>query len=251
MKLVNKVALITGGATGIGFEIALAYAREGAEIVINHLGMKAQAEQLVSKLMKINGKRVICVEADVADEEQVKDMIKTAEVTFGKIDILVCSAGIDQKISIQEMTVADFDKIVSVDLRGVFLCNKFVIPGMVERGSGRIINVTSQLGQIGGINTSHYSAAKAGVIGFTKSLARELGVYGITANCIAPGPVATDMFLKSCPLEWQEEKLSTLPLKRIGKPNEVAPVAVLLAAEPDGNFFTVQTLGPNGGDVML
>ncbi len=251
MKLKGRTAFITGGVTGIGRAIALAYASEGARVAVNHIGMESQALALAEELREKSKQDVLALEGDVSCQEQVQHMIETVEKRFGKIDILVCSAGIDQKVSLVDMTVEDFDRILGVDLRGVFLCCKFAVPGMIEHGYGRIINITSQLGQIGGVNTSHYSAAKAGVIGFTKSLARELGAYGITANCIAPGPVATDMFLKSIPVQWQEEKLKALPIGRIGNPCEVAPAAVLLASDPDGSFFTGQTLGPNGGDVML
>lgn len=249
-KLKNKVAVITGGATGIGKEIAIAYAKEGATVVVNYYKNENEANELKDIIKQIT-ESYLFIEADVSNEYEVKNMMKKVEEKYEKIDILVCSAGIDQKVSISDMSVEDFDRIISVDLRGVFLCNKFVVEGMKRQNYGRIINITSQLGQIGGINTSHYSAAKAGVIGFTKSLARELGKNGITANCIAPGPVATEMFLKSCPPEWQKQKLESLPLGRIGKTCEVAPVAVLLASDPDGSFFTGQTLGPNGGDVML
>ena len=148
------------------------------------------------------------------------------------------------------MTMQEFDRMINIDLRSVCLLNKLVLPQMLERGWGRIINVTSQLGQKGGMNTAAYSAAKAGVIAFTKSLAQEVGKKGVNCNCIAPGPVDTDMF-NSNPPEWIENKLGELPLGRMGRCEEVAPTAVLLAADPDGNIYLGQTLGPNCGDVML
>lgn len=250
MKLKGKKALVTGASAGIGRAIAYAYAQEGADIAIHYNSSAAAAEELMAQVEKEFGTKAICIKANLADDEAVKNMITVAMQELGGIDILVCCAGIDQKISVTDMTMDDFDRMVRVDLRSIVLCNKLVLPYMLEKGFGRIINVTSQLGQIGGIDTAAYSAAKAGVIAFTKSLAREVGKRGVNANCIAPGPVDTRMFASNPP-EWIKRKLGELPLGRIGKVDEVAPTAVLLASDPDGNLFLGQTLGPNCGDVML
>ena len=250
MKLKGKTALITGAASGIGAEIVKLYAKEGADIAINYRSRKEQAEKLAEECRAYGGK-IITVKADVSEPEPVKAMVDDVISQLGKIDILVCSTGINRQSPFVDMSVEDWDEMVKVSLRGVFLCDRFVLPHMLERGSGRIINVTSQLGQIGGVNCAHYCAAKAGIIGLTKSLAREVGKTGITVNCIAPGPIETDFFFNGTTEEWRAEKLASLPMGRFGRAEEVAPAALLLASDPDGNIFTGQTLGPNSGDVML
>lgn len=250
MKLKGKTALITGGASGIGAEIVRLFAKEGADIAINYHSRASQAELLAEECRKYGG-RIITVKADVSEPEPVQAMVEEVLKAFGKVDILVCSTGINRQSRFIDMAVDDWDEMVKVSLRGVFLCDRFVLPHMLERGSGRIINVTSQLGQIGGVNCAHYCAAKAGIIGLTKSLAREVGHTGITVNCIAPGPIETDFFFNGTTEEWRAEKLASLPLGRFGLAREVAPAALLLASDPDGNIFTGQTLGPNSGDVML
>ena len=250
MKLKGKTALITGGASGIGAEIVRLFAKEGADIAINYHSRASQAELLAEECRKYGG-RIITVKADVSEPEPVQALVEQVLQEFGKIDILVCSTGINRQSRFIDMAVEDWDEMVKVSLRGVFLCDRFVLPHMLKRGSGRIINVTSQLGQIGGVNCAHYCAAKAGIIGLTKSLAREVGHTGITVNCIAPGPIETDFFFNGTTEEWRAEKLASLPLGRFGLAREVAPAALLLASDPDGNIFTGQTLGPNSGDVML
>jgi len=250
MKLKGKKALVTGGSAGIGRAIAWAFAQEGADVAIHYNSSVMAAEELRDEMVRDFGNRAFCIRADLGSDEDIHNMIDTVMAELGGIDILVCNAGIDQKISVPDMTMEDFDRMIRIDLRSVVLCNKLVLPHMLEKGFGRIINVTSQLGQIGGVDTAHYSAAKAGVIAFTKSLAREVGKRGVNANCIAPGPVETRMFASNPP-EWIERKLGELPLGRIGQAYEVAPAAVLLASDPDGNLFIGQTLGPNCGDVML
>lgn len=250
MKLKGKTALITGGASGIGAEIVRLFAKEGADIAINYHSRASQAELLAEECRK-DGGRIITVKADVSEPEPVQAMVEEVLKAFGKVDILVCSTGINRQSRFIDMAVDDWDEMVKVSLRGVFLCDRFILPHMLERGSGRIINVTSQLGQIGGVNCAHYCAAKAGIIGLTKSLAREVGHTGITVNCIAPGPIETDFFFNGTTEEWRAEKLASLPLGRFGLAREVAPAALLLASDPDGNIFTGQTLGPNSGDVML
>ena len=254
MKLNGKKALVTGGSAGIGYAIAWAYAQEGAEVAIHYNASGEAAAALKAKIEQNCRTRAICVQANLDSDADIQNMINTVMEELGGIDILVCCAGIDQKISVSDMTMEDFDRMIRIDLRSVVLCNldgwDCLLSAMLEKGFGRIINVTSQLGQIGGIDTAHYSAAKAGVIAFTKSLAREVGRRGVNVNCIAPGPVDTRMFASNPP-EWIARKLGELPLGRIGQAHEVAPAAVLLAADPDGNLFVGQTLGPNCGDVML
>jgi 3-oxoacyl-[acyl-carrier protein] reductase len=163
--------------------------------------------------------------------------------------VLVNNAGILTECRVADMSTALFDEMIAVNLRSVFLCCHAALPGMLELGFGRIINIASQVGQKGGAGLAHYSAAKAGVIGFTRSLAREVSALGITANCIAPGPIITPLG-GDLSEEWTRPLLAGLPLGRFGQPEEVAPTAVLLASDPGGNLYTGQTLGPNSGDVM-
>ena len=251
MKLFGKTALITGGTTGIGREIARIFAREGANLCLNYLNNTTEAETFRNELIKTYNVKVFTYSANVTIEADVQDLVTATLNQFGRLDILVCCAGINHQISMQNMTFKDWELMISANLTSVFLCNHYALSPMLEQKYGRIINITSQLGQIGGINSAHYSAAKAGVIGLTKSLAREVGTCGITANCIAPGPITTPFFFQGCSEEWRQEKLASLPLGRFGCADEVAPTALLLASDPDGNLYTGQTLGPNSGDVML
>lgn len=248
-RLEGRTALITGADKGIGREIARLFAEEGAEVCINDLRIQDGAESLTEQCRDY-GVRAIAVQADVSKVEEVQKLVQAALDEFHHIDILVNNAGIITQSRLENMSVEMWDEMIAVDLRSVFLCTRFVLPSMIERRSGRIINVASQLGQKGGVELTHYSAAKAGVIGLTKALAREVGEYGITANCIAPGPIDTAL-MADLSEEWKAEKRRELPIPRFGKVEEVAPTAVMLAAEPDGNIYTGQTLGPNSGDVML
>lgn len=251
MKLKNKNALITGGSTGIGKEIAISYAKEGANLAINYFGTDTEALELKKYLESTYHIQVLLLEANLENEAEIVDMFKKFIEEYQCIDILVCSAGIGQQKDILSLTAADWDRMLTINLRAPFLCNKEAVKYMLTQGKGRIINIASQIGQIGAIDNSHYAASKAGLIGFTKSLAREVSKKGINVNCIAPGPIATPFLLDGYDEAWKEQKQSSLPLGRFGEAFEVAPSAVLLAAEPDGNLFTGQTLGPNSGDVML
>jgi 3-oxoacyl-[acyl-carrier protein] reductase len=250
MKLKGKSAIITGAGHGIGKSIAVAYAKEGANLSLNVFGLdKEKINSLVNELREYSVK-VIVTEGDITDENTVQELVANTVKTFGRIDILVNNAGILTQSLIQDMSVETWDRMIEVDLKSVFLTTHHVVPYMISQKNGRIINTSSQLGQKGGVELSHYAAAKAGVIGFTKSIALELGKYGITANCIAPGPVETEL-VAGISEEWKKQKRSELAIPRFGKPEEVAPTAVMLAAEPDGNIYTGQTLGPNSGDVMI
>lgn len=250
MKLKDKVAIITGASKGIGKAIAFAFAKEGANLSLNDLTQTEKEDQPFIKELQSFGVKVIMTPGDISQEKTVKRLVDQTLDTFGKIDILVNNAGILTQSLIHEMPVEMWDRMIEVDLRSVFLTTRYVVPHMMKQKSGRIINIASQLGQKGGVELSHYAAAKAGVIGFTKSIALELGTYGITANCIAPGPIETDLVAGIDP-EWKKNKKKELAIPRFGKVEEVAPTAVLLAADPDGNIYTGQTLGPNSGDVMI
>lgn len=247
-RLRDRTAVITGGGRGIGRAIAEAFVAEGADVAVADLGPESEAGELLAAL-RSGGRRAIYVQCDVSDEEAVKAMVDRVTSEFGRIDILVNDAGIFSQVLLHEMTADQWDKVIGVNLRGVFLCTRYVLPQMLERGSGKIINIGSQLGQIGGQEMVHYSASKGGVLAFTKALAREVSDKGVNVNAIAPGPILTDM-MKAETKEWRDKKLSELPIGRFGQASEVAPTAVFLASD-DASYYVGQTLGPNGGDVML
>jgi 3-oxoacyl-[acyl-carrier protein] reductase len=246
-KLEGRIALVTGAASGIGRGIAVAFAREGADIVVADL----VAEDAAAVLAEIAeaGRRGVFVRTDVSDEASVREMARRAIEEFGRVDILVNNAGIFTESLLEEISVEDWDRVVNTNLRGTFLCTRMLIGQMLERGEGRIINIASQLGQIGGTSVPHYVASKAGIIGLTKALAREVAGRGVLVNAIAPGPIETPLLDRETE-EWRSGKLAELPIKRFGRVDEVAPTAVLLASA-DGSYYVGQTLGPNGGDVML
>jgi 3-oxoacyl-[acyl-carrier protein] reductase len=244
----GRSAVVTGAARGIGAAIALAFARAGARLCLVDRAA-GDALDTVARQCGAHGAEVITARADVSVESEVEDAIGGAVTAFGGLDILVNNAAILTNCPVVEMSARTWDETLAVDLRSVFLCTRAALPAMRAAGYGRIINIASQLALKGGPGLAHYSAAKAGVIGFTKSLAREVAVDGITVNCIAPGPIDTPL-AGDLPAEQVEATRRSLPLARIGVPAEVAPSAVLLASEPGGNLYTGQTLGPNSGDVM-
>lgn len=250
MKLKNKKALITGSASGIGRAIAIAYAKEGADVALNYFDREEDAVELRDLIENEYNVKTLLVKADVSNEDEVKAMVDKTIEEFGTIDILLNGAGILNSVKMENMDIKTWDQMIKINLRGPFLVTRFVLPHMIKKRSGRIISIASQLAQIGGIELAHYNAAKAGVIGMTKSLAREVGEYGITVNCIAPGTIETDL-IKGLDENWKQQKQKELVIPRFGTPEEVAPSAVFLASDPDGNLFTGQTLGPNMGDVML
>ena len=250
MRLEGKVAIITGATQGIGKEIALAYAREGAHLILNTFRLTEQEQESYKSEFNAYDQRTIIIDGDITNQETINSLTNTALEEFGKIDILVNNAGILTQVLIQEMTEEIWDEMINLDLKSVFLTTRSVVNQMIKQNSGRIINIASQIGQKGGYKLSHYAAAKAGVIGFTKSIAIELGRYGITANCIAPGPIETEL-VAGIDEDWKKNKKSELAIPRFGQTYEVAPTAVFLAADPDGNIYTGQTLGPNSGDVMI
>ncbi len=248
MRLKNKIALITGASRGIGRQIALEFAKEGADIGINFKKSTEAAKTLADEIKKM-GRKAILLPADVGEEDQVKSIVDTMIKEFGRIDILVNNAGIDEEYRIWEMPVERFDNMIKVNLRSQFLCTRYVVPYMMKNKYGRIICFSSQLAQKGGAGLGHYAASKGGVMSFVKSIARELAPHNILVNCVNPGPIETDI-LKDLSDEWLANKKAELPLGRFGVVQEVAPTVVMLAAEPDGNLYVGQILGPNSGDVM-
>lgn len=249
-QLKGKKALITGGSTGIGREIAKLYAKEGADVAVTYLADKEEAEKFARKLADEHLTNVFAEYVDASKEESVKNMVKKVVKRLGTIDILVCSAGILQRKNVEEITLEDWNKMISINLTGTFLCCQNVLPIMEEKHYGRIINIASQIGQKGAAQLAHYAASKGGIIAYTKSLARAVGGKGITANCIAPGPIMTSMTTDNFADTLEEDK-KALPIGRQGEAAEVAPTALLLAGDVSGALYTGQTLGPNSGDVML
>jgi 3-oxoacyl-[acyl-carrier protein] reductase len=247
-KLAGLVAVVTGAASGIGAGVATAFAREGARVAMVDYADRSAAET-VWRSVADYGEEPTYHQTDVADADQVQAMARDVLAHYGRVDILVNNAGIFTEHKIESMPIEDWDRVLGVNLRGTFLCTRFFLGQMLERGSGRIINTASQLGQIGGVDAGHYAASKAGVIGFTKSLAREVGNRGVLVNAVAPGPIMTPMLVGETE-EWRSRKLAELPIGRFGNVDEVTPTYVLLASDA-GSYYLGQTLGPNGGDVML
>jgi 3-oxoacyl-[acyl-carrier protein] reductase len=246
--LAGRTALVTGAASGIGAAIALAFAEAGARLCLADRDLGPGLERVRERCAELSPE-VVTVRADVSVEHEVDRMFAEARAALGELDTVVNNAGILTEAHVVDMTTARFDEMIAVNLRSVFLGSRAALPPMLAAGFGRIINIASQVGQRGGAGLSHYAAAKAGVIGFTKSLAREVGGTGVTANCIAPGPINTPLG-GTLSDQWTQSLMAGLPLKRSGEPYEVAPTAVLLASVPGGNLYTGQTLGPNSGDVM-
>jgi 3-oxoacyl-[acyl-carrier protein] reductase len=246
-RLQGKKALVTGGARGIGGAIATAFAREGADVAVLDLTM-AKAEAKTAELEQF-GVKTVAIAADVSNEAQVEAAVAAVIKGLGQIDILVNNAGIDTTSVVTEMSTLMWDEMMAVSLRSVFLCTRAVLKPMIERKFGRIINIASQLGHKGAPEMAHYAAAKAGVIGFTKSLAYEVARDGVTANAICPGPIETELY-RGLPEEWRKTKLNELPIRRAGQVTEIAPTAVLLASE-EGAYYVGATMNPNGGDIML
>jgi 3-oxoacyl-[acyl-carrier protein] reductase len=247
-RLTDKIAIVTGGARGIGRGIAEGFAREGADVAVADIASD-EAAAPVQEAVRTAGRRALFVRTDVSDEAQVRALVERVLNTFGRVDILVNNAGIFTQALVENLSVADWDRVVGVNLRGTFLCTRFVLPHMLARGSGRIINIASQLGYLGGEEVAHYCASKGGVIAFTKALAREVATRGVLVNGIAPGPILTDMMASETE-EWKANKLADLPIGRFGEVSEVVPTAIFLASD-DASYYVGQTLGPNGGDVML
>lgn len=243
--LQGKVAIVTGSSRGIGKETAIALGKEGAKVVVNYASASASAEEVVKTIVE-NGSEAIALKADVSKAEEVDELIKNTLEQFGQIDVLVNNAGITRDTLLMRMKLEDWQKVIDLNLTGVFLCTKAVIKPMIKQKSGRIINITSVAGLMGNPGQANYSAAKAGVIGFTKTVAKEVASRGITVNAVAPGFIETDMThgLKN------EEILKMIPLNRFGKPEEIAGMIRFLAGDPAGAYITGQVFNVDGGMVM-
>ena len=247
MLLGGKVALVTGASRGIGRAIALRLAGEGAKVVINYAGNTTKAEAVKAEIEQ-NGGEAILVQADVADSSAVEAMVAKVTEAFGQIDILVNNAGITRDGLLMRMKEEDFDAVVNTNLKGVFHCTKTVSKLMMKKRSGRIINMASVVGIMGNAGQTNYAAAKAGVIGFSKSAAKELAARGITVNVVAPGFIDTDMTAAMTD-KAKELTLTGIPMKKMGTPEDVAN-AVLFLASDCASYITGQTVNVDGGMVM-
>ena len=246
-KLTGKKCLVTGGGRGIGRAIAVAFAEEGAAVAVidrDASTLAATVDALVE--MNVTAAGVI---GEVQDEASITTAVRKCEAAFGGIDVLVNNAGIVNFAPVETMSVEMWDEMMAINLRSVFLCSKLVIPGMKSRGWGRIISLSSQLAHKGAKELAHYAAAKAGIIGFTRALAREVIGFGITVNTICPGPIETELTQMNPPA-LRAELTAQIPTHRYGNVQEIVPTAVLLASN-DGSFYVGATLNPNGGDVMV
>nr|WP_315857146.1 3-oxoacyl-[acyl-carrier-protein] reductase [Synechococcus sp. ATX 2A4] len=243
--LADQVALVTGASRGIGRAIALELAAAGAEVVVNYAASAAAADAVVEAITAAGG-RAYALAADVAVEEQVDALVKTVLERSGRLDVLVNNAGITRDGLLLRMKTSDWQSVIDLNLTGVFLCTRAVSRSMLKARRGRIINITSVVGLVGNPGQANYSAAKAGVIGFTRSTAAEFASRGITVNAVAPGFIATDMTREL----HEEPILAAIPLGRMGQPEEVAGAVRFLAADPAAAYITGQVLQVDGGMVM-
>lgn len=244
-SLRDRVALVTGASRGIGRAVALALATEGAKVVVNYARSQAAAQEVVSEIAAAGGE-AMAIGADVSQADEVDNLIKQTQEKFGRLDVLVNNAGITRDTLLMRMKPEDWQAVIDLNLTGVFLCTRAASKIMLKQRSGRIINITSVAGQMGNPGQANYSAAKAGVIGFTKTVAKELASRGITVNAVAPGFIATDMTsdVKS------EDIIKFIPLGRYGSPEEVAGMIRFLAADPSAAYITGQVFNVDGGMVM-
>lgn len=245
--LKGKVALVTGGSRGIGKEIALKLAKNGADIAINYRNSSEKAEKVLEEI-KSFGVNAMVIKADISKEEDVKNLIQAIEKELGKVDILVNNAGITKDNLLIRMKEEDWEDVIDVNLKGTFLCTKAVTRAMMKKKYGKIINITSVVGIIGNPGQGNYSASKAGVIGFTKSMAKELGSRGIRVNAVAPGFIDTEM-TEVLSEEIRENMLRAIPLMKFGNPKDIANLVVFLASERS-DYITGQVINVDGGMVM-
>ena len=247
MQLEGKVAFVTGGSRGIGKAIALTLAEAGADVAINYAGNVAAAEEVAAEIRKM-GRRALILQGDVSKTEIAAEMMDAVVAEFGHCDILVNNAGITRDGLLMRMKDEDFDAVIDINLKGVYLVTKAVSKIMMKQRSGHIINMTSVVGVIGNAGQTNYAASKAGVIGFTKSCAKELASRGITVNAIAPGFINTDM-TDVLPEKVKEAMVTQIPLGRMADAEEVATVATFLASD-FANYITGQVINVDGGMVM-
>ena len=247
MKLSGRTALVTGASRGIGRAIALALADEGADVAVNYVSSEVPAKQVVEQIQKM-GRRAILAQADVADYPDTFRMAQDVLKEFGHLDILINNAGINSDKTFVKMDHASWRKVLAINLDGVFNCSKVFIDQMIKQSWGRVVNITSVIGQIGNFGQANYAASKAGVAAFTKSLAKELAAKGVTVNAVAPGFIETEM-VDAIPEKVRNRLLDQIPMRRFGKSEEVARACVYLCSR-DGDYITGAELSINGGLFM-
>ncbi len=244
--LQDKVAIVTGSSRGLGRAIAIELADHGCKVVLNYYTNKEAADQLLAEIQG-KGQEAICVQAGVAHPDDCNRLIEEAVKAFGGIDILVNNAGVNRDRTVRRMTVEEWREVLSTDLDSVFYCTYAALPHMIERGGGRIVNMASIVGQMGNLGQSNYSAAKAGIIGFSKSAAQEFARFNITVNALCPGFIETEM-VTNLTEDVQKALLAKIPLGRFGKPEEVAQITRFLCTE--GGYVTGAQISINGGMYM-
>ncbi len=247
MNLSNKVAIVTGSGRGIGRAIALRLAEAGASVVVNDIGDAAPVEAVVKEIKAMGGQALPLL-ADVSLAAEVDKLVAEVTSAYGRIDILVNNAGIARDQLLLRMTEEEWDRVLAVDLKSVFLCTRAVLKYMVKERRGRIISIASVVGMVGNAGQANYAAAKAGIIGFTRTVAKEVASRGITVNAIAPGFIDTEM-TQRLKEEWKEELKKRVPLGRLGSPRDVAEAVAFLAGEEAG-YITGQVLVIDGGMAM-
>ena len=245
-SLAGQVAVVTGSSRGIGRAVAIALAAAGAQVVVNYARYSTAADEVVAEIVTAGGSAV-AIQADVSQADQVDGLINGTLKQFGRVDVLVNNAGITRDTLLLRMKLEDWQAVIDLNLTGVFLCTRAVAKIMLKQRSGRIINIASVAGQMGNPGQANYSAAKAGVIGFTKTVAKELASRGITANAVAPGFIETDM---TDDLGNTDEIRKFIPLGRFGQPEDIAGMVRFLAADPAAAYITGQVFNVDGGMVM-
>ncbi len=247
MELTGKTAVVTGGSRGIGKAVALKLAELGANIVVNYTKNPEKAQEVI-KTIEGMGLKAMAIKADVSNSAEVDELFRRVEENFSTIDILVNNAGITRDTLLVKMKEEDWDNVISINLKGTFNCTKAVIKKMMKQRSGKIVNIASVIGVTGNAGQSNYGASKAGIIGFTKSIAKEVGSRGINVNAVAPGFIETDM-TDILSEEIKDNLLTNIPLKQLGKPEDVANTVAFLCRE-DSKYITGQVINVDGGMVM-
>jgi acetoacetyl-CoA reductase len=245
-KLSGRIAVVTGGSRGIGAAVAKGLGKEGATVIIIYNHSQEEAETVVNEI-KAMGSLAVALQADISDAEATKVFIEKTLADFGKIDILVNNAGITRDKTFKKMSFEEWHKVIDTNLSSVFNTCKIALPSMLEQKYGRIINISSVIGQAGGFGQTNYAAAKAGLVGFSKSLALETAKGGVTVNCICPGYIATEM-VKAMPENVREAIIAMVPMKKLGEPDEIAKGVVFIC---ESEYMTGQCLNLNGGLYML
>lgn len=243
----SRTVLVTGSSRGIGRAIAKAFAKQGDRVVINYIEQKAAAEQVKEEIIREGG-RAMMVQCDVSDEQQVKQMIATIEQEFSPVEVLVNNAGIAEMKLFTDIETSMWERMFDVNVKGMYLCCKYVLPGMISQKKGKIVNTSSVWGLVGASCEAHYSATKGAILAFTKALAKEEGSSNIQVNAVAPGAILTDM-LSGIDEEALRMVAEETPAGRLGKPEDIAETVVFLASEK-ADFITGQIISPNGGFVV-